>query len=293
MLLFTVGLGLLILHAAAGRHFVTALYDGSLTPVLGDPLEGRNVHGVDHYHSVVNRWVAHLLTTIAVLALALMCLSLPFQQMVPAVFALDVLFIAVDRAFDVVGSPPLRFSVSSDSGYPEMFQYIKEAGIAAGFVGLYTKRRCRMYLVWSTLFLYVVFDDAFQIHEGLGFFLSAHFQFPAVMGLRPKDLGELLVMGSVGTLFIAVLALTYFEAAPSEKRTTWSLLVLLGILALFGTGLDMVAMALKSEWLEFVEDAGEMLAVSTIVWYVHRHLIRDKWLKNTPPLFTWRKAGHR
>lgn len=203
--------------------------------------------------------------------------------MIPAVVALDVLFMAVDRSFDMVGARPSRFYVSTDGGYPEMFQYIKEAGIAAGFVGLSMKRRCRMYLVWSALFLYVVFDDALKIHESVGLFLGTHFHVPAVMGLRAKDLGELLVMGSVGALFLALMALTYFEAAPSEKRITWSLLALLGILAVFGAGLDMVAMALDSKWLEFVEDAGEMLAVSAIVWYVHRRLVSDRALRRVDP----------
>jgi hypothetical protein len=44
---------------------------------------------------------------------------------------------------------------------------------------------------------------------------------------------------------------------------------------LFGADLDAVMMALNSKWLAFAEDAGEMLAMSALVWYVHRRLIGE------------------
>jgi hypothetical protein len=266
--------GLLILLAIAGKHLLAAVYDGPLTPVLGHMLEGRGVHSVEHYHSVLNRRGAHLLATIVAVAVALMCVSFASQSPVAVVFALDLLFIAVDRSFGVIDKSPVRFSVSRDGGYPELFQYVKEAGIGVTFALLYWRRHCGMYLVWSALFLYLMLDDALTIHEELGLFLSTRFEFPGVMGLRPQDLGELLVMGTVGTLSIGLLAVTYRQAVPSERRTILPLLALLGVLGLFGVGFDMVAIAVDSRWIEFLEDAGEMLVISAILGYAHRCLMQ-------------------
>jgi hypothetical protein len=275
LLLFMLGLVLLILHVAAGRYVVAALYDGVLTPVFGDILEGRTAYTVDHYHRVLNQRVAHYLTLLAVFALAAMCLSLPAQRMILAVLALDILFMVVDRSFDMAGVRHSRFAITRDGGYPELFQYIKQAGIAAGFAALYTRRRRHMYLVWSALFIYVVLDDAFQAHEKFGLLLSTHLRLPAVMGLPPEGLGELLVMGAVGVLFIALIITTYVQATLSEKRTTRWLLALLGFIALFGVGFDAVTMVFYSGWASFLEDAGEMLAVTALVWYVRYRLIGD------------------
>jgi hypothetical protein len=117
-------------------------------------------------------------------------------------------------------------------------------------------------------------DNAFTIHEELGLFLSTRFEFPGVIGLRPQDLGELLVSGSVGTLFIALLGVTYRQAVPRERRTIPALLALLGILALFGVSFDMLGVAFDSQWIDFLEDAGEMLAMSAILGYTHRCLMQ-------------------
>jgi hypothetical protein len=269
--LLVVGFVLLIFHAIAGKYLVASIYDGALTPARGHLIfKDRGVHDVDHYYTVVNRRVLHLLAAIVALALALLCVPVSSQRLPSALFAVDLLFMAADRTYG------LRFSVSTDGGYPELFQYLKEAGISLGFLVLYRRRPCGMYLVWSTLFAYLLADDALMIHETLGFNLSRDFHFPSVMGLRPEDLGELLVIGSVGTLFLTSLFVTYRTAPSFDKRVTWSMLALLGSLALFGVGFDMVEIILDSEWVKFLENAGEMVAMSAIVWYIYHRLVNTR-----------------
>jgi hypothetical protein len=273
IVLLAAGVGLLVIQTAVGRPLVKAVYDGQLTPLLGDVLSGRSLHTVDHYHEVLAQRVPHLVTSIVALALALLCASRSSSPLPTAILAIDLVLIAVDATFRASGRWPGRFSVNMDGGYPEVFQYVKEAGIAIGLLVLYLRRRSPLYLVWSGAFFYLLLDDALQIHERLAdrfAQLTAQVQLPTVLVLRARDIGELLVAGSVGGLILLCLAFAYVGAAAPDRRVTRALFALLGLLALVGVVLDTAASALASWWIGFLSDASEMLAITAVVWYVYR-----------------------
>jgi hypothetical protein len=166
------------------------------------------------------------------------------------------------------------YSLSRDRGYAEFFQYTKELWIAILFFVMGIKRSRRLYLVLSFLFLYFLFDDSFEFHERFGEFLSSFLRFQAVLGLRARDLGELLVSAAFGLLFAISMVLFYILSDSSMRRVAHYLIGMIVILVGFGVPLDMVEIIVThpgvSRVLVIVEEAGEMLVMSVITWFAFR-----------------------
>ena len=86
-----------------------------------------------------------------------------------------ILLLAVDVAFIVlhiihIGMnllPSIAFSVKTGFGYGEMYQYAKELWVAMLLVMVAMKRRHILYITRAFLFLSVLADDCFLIHEEL------------------------------------------------------------------------------------------------------------------------------
>lgn len=167
----------------------------------------------------------------------------------------------------------LLFNIENDSGYPEFYQYIKELWIALLLVLVLVKTRMLGLAVWALLFLYLLFDDALQLHERIGGHLVTQFGFTPLWGLRAQDFGELAVSAIAGSTLVVLLALFYFQGQAAFKQITRHLFLFLIAIAFFGIFIDMLHVALDVRWritflLGVLEDGGEMLVMSLIAWYV-------------------------
>lgn len=166
-----------------------------------------------------------------------------------------------------------RLSLESDGGFAEMSQYAKTSCILILLFGLFRGGLGKAYLFWALMFGFVLADDIFQIHENLGAWIAAVLHYPAVWKLEPKDLGEITVMSSVGLCFVLWLAPAYRSSTATTKRSCRNLAILLLLLGSFAGIADMIHAAFHSSWaantlLSLVEDGGEMLVMSTTLWYV-------------------------
>ncbi len=180
------------------------------------------------------------------------------------------------------------YLLSRDRGYAEFFQYTKELWIAFLFLFLAVKRKKGIFYVFSLLFLYLMFDDSFTLHENLGQFLAEMFHFQDMLGLRAVDFGELLVSGLVGLLFLAALVLFYFLSDQFSRHIALYMGLFMGMLAFFGVALDMVEVIIPDRGIArvftIIEEGGEMLVMSLITLFVYRiHFTNDVlplfWLK--------------
>jgi len=179
--------------------------------------------------------------------------------------------------------PPLvntsLFSLEIDHGYPEIYQYIKEFWIVVLLLSILIKTRAVGYSVWALLFLYLLFDDALEIHEKFGGYIATRLEFTPFLGLRAQDFGELAVSAMSAAMLLTSLILPYVRGLGAFKQVTRHLLLLLLVLAFFGIFVDMLHIALM-EWkvrylLGVWEDGGEMVAMSFIAWYVFLLNVRD------------------
>jgi hypothetical protein len=169
------------------------------------------------------------------------------------------------------------FSLERDRGYAEVFQYVKESWIAALLFMLGTKKRRLVYFGFSFLFIYLLLDDSFQLHEELGWVVAEFIPFdPAEFGLRRKDFGELIVTGSFGALFFTLIAIGYWRSDGATKRVSRCIVAMILLLAFFGVLIDILHTIL---WIKevgpilelgMIEDGGEMLVMSVITWFVFR-----------------------
>lgn len=190
--------------------------------------------------------------------------------------ATDLVFIFIHLLYSYGGFiSNSAFSLAQERGYAEIFQYIKEYWIVLLLGVLAVKQRSVLYISWSLLFFYLLLDDSLSIHETLGEIASIRLGFQPMFNLQAKDFGEVLVSVCVGSFFLLVLAISYRFANRTPRETSRYLIIMLFFLAAFGIAVDVLHSMLRfSSLLEpllaMLEDAGEMVVMSVIVWVVFK-----------------------
>ena len=215
-----------------------------------------------------------------------------------------VLLCSVDFIF--IGLHPLsklgflseQFDITQEGGYAELFQYVKEFCCAVLLLSIAWQVRSAGYLVWAFFFGYLLMDDMLQIHENGGELIAEYLNFASGFGLRAKDLGELTVTLAVATVLFLALGLTYWRGTSRFRKVSMDILLLLVGLAFFGVVMDMLHVMLYNveelgslarilgEAAGLIEDGGEMLVMSLMVWYL---LLVAK--KQKPDFFFWQWLG--
>ncbi len=165
---------------------------------------------------------------------------------------------------------PTPFNIEKDRGYAELFQYFKEYWIVLLLFIIAIKRTHIIYFAWSILFTYLLFDDSLQIHEKLGYYLANYFDLQPRFNLRAVDFGELGVSFFSGLILFSFIGWAYLRSDSAAKQISKHLFILVLFMAFFGILVDMMHIAIpwgKSMW-GLIEDGGEMIIMSIIVWYV-------------------------
>lgn len=193
-----------------------------------------------------------------------------------------VLLIAADLAFILlhvisVETSLLRgrpFSLEADNGLPEAYQYVKQFWVALCMAALFRRTRAAVYSGWALVFAFLLIDDAFQLHENVGKWLSVRFAFPAVFGLRPDDLGELLFAAMVGAVTMLLIGFGFWRGDSHARSVSRDMAILVVALAVVGVGFDIVHVIAYFEarplaqFLLILEDGGEMIVVSLMAAYM-------------------------
>jgi hypothetical protein len=189
----------------------------------------------------------------------------------------DVAFLLLHVVSRTVDSPNVLFSLATDAGYPELFQYIKEYWIAIALFSVCWRTREGIYGTWALLFTYLLCDDALQIHEKVGEAVARRWNYSPGVGLT---LGELSISVVVGSAFLVLITYFYLRCSHSARNVSKDLALLLGLLVFFGVFVDMVSIVigdlrgLPVRGVITIEDGGEMITMSMIAGYVVRLLER-------------------
>jgi hypothetical protein len=199
-----------------------------------------------------------------------------------------VLLLSADTAFVVLHCinivvPGLKIpllSLETDQSYAEFYQYIKWLWIIIIFVFVSSKQTSKLYLTWTVVFAYFLLDDSLQVHERAGEFISGKLKFMPRLGLQPQELGELAVSVMVGAILIMPLSWAYATGPRVFRKVSQDITLLILILIFFGVAVDMLHSALDfgtaiGLLIGLIEDGGEMITVSFILWYVYLMLVRE------------------
>ena len=193
----------------------------------------------------------------------------------------DIMFILLDLfqyATRYIDSP--LFYIHMDFGYAEVFQYMKEYWIVILLLIITYKRKKLIYFSWSLIFLYILLDDSLQLHETMGAALVDLLGLRKMYGLRDDDIGELIFSILSGIVLFSFLGFLYIKSEVEAKKISNNLLVLFFILVFFGVLVDMLGQIFHGEGSIFrglvnkvftlIEDGGEMIVMSVIVWYLFK-----------------------
>jgi hypothetical protein len=199
-----------------------------------------------------------------------------------------ILLLFADLAFIVLHSidiltPFLNNSLlplGRERGYPEMYQYLKWFWIIILLGCLSISRRSFSYISWGLVFTYFFCDDALSIHERVGNHIAGNLTITPPLGLRLLDLGELAVSAAAGMILLSLVILAYLQGSQAFKKMSQDMLLLILALAFFGVVVDMAHTSIKLGGkvdfiLGVIEDGGEMLVASLILWYVFLLSVRD------------------
>lgn len=172
------------------------------------------------------------------------------------------------------------FSLAADRGMAEMYQYLKESSIVLILIILFRRKSNSVYIAWSLLFGYLLVDDAYRLHEKLGAMLRPYFSFAPMIGLRAQDLGELCVYAFFGLTCLIFIGITHRMSDADARTNSRYFLVILTFFVFFGVVVDMIHAMVKhptlSDMMALLEDGGEMLVVTIMLYVVFRLVTRKR-----------------
>lgn len=206
-------------------------------------------------------------------------------------FSLTLLFILLGIDFVFMGLHVLKslgymtdpnVSVTQSWGYPEIFQYLKAGFVAGCFFWLGSKYKRPQLYSWAVVFSYVLLDDSIEIHEFLGYRVGTFLENAGISG--GKTIGELFVFAVLGFMVFIPLFYYYFRSNHRGiKIMSQDLFILFVAMLFFGIGVDVLhdmaeTGTVLNGLLGLVEDGGEMLVMSVIVWYTWTMIQHDNFL---------------
>ena len=165
------------------------------------------------------------------------------------------------------------FNIERDKGYAEFYQYFKFILIIFLLLYISLRNKTIHYIAWVLVFTYFFFDDSFRIHEKFGRKIAKKLSFVPPFGLRLQDIGELTISLVAGMALVTFVVWAYKSGSQAFRKTSADITLLILILVFFGVGVDMLDIILVNLYPQFsfilglIEDGGEMLSLSVLVWY--------------------------
>ena len=187
-------------------------------------------------------------------------------------FCFDFAFIIlnlISSYTDFLSNP--SFSLGTERGYSEVYQYIKYFWIIILLIFLSFKKSINFFS-WVIAFTYILIDDSLQFHERIGARIGANLNFSPPFGLRLQDIGEVTVTLITGIFIFILLVHSFKRGNLLFRKVTIDLILLILIFMFFGVFVDMLHQTITSVrelkyFFGIIEDGGEMLSVSFIFWY--------------------------
>ncbi|XCN75107.1 MAG: hypothetical protein Q3M24_10355 [Candidatus Electrothrix aestuarii] len=165
------------------------------------------------------------------------------------------------------------YSLYKDGGYSEIYQYIKWFWIIILISYLSITNKSIHYGSWVLIFTYILFDDAFEIHENLGRNITEYLTFLQPLGLRIQDIGELVISSFAGIILLFFIAFSYMHGNERFRKISRDMFVLLSVSAFMSIFFDIAHSSIHIGRITtgifgVAEDGGEMFSASLMLYYI-------------------------
>lgn len=192
------------------------------------------------------------------------------RRWLAALFAIDVLLIALHVAQSRGWLTDEQFSMLNDRGYAEIFRYLETLVITWSLLRFAKRHDDRFCFATAALFFYVFLDDAFRVHEYVGIWLTDHVAPFAAAGAMGHAFGELAYLAVVGVVWLAIARRATQDQRPQSGALRQEIGAVIAILAVCGIGLDFLhSLGGVYYWhgLGLLEGSGELFAFSFATAY--------------------------
>jgi len=190
----------------------------------------------------------------------------------------DFVFIVLHIIIAILDPNPSLCNISGICAYMNIYHLIMLFWVIILFGYVLKSTRCSSYASWILMFTFFLFDDALRLHQSVGDRIAIIFDADLSLGL-PSRYFELAVLAIAGFVLLAVVAWAYFHGPHTFRKISIDILLFIAALVFFGLIVDL-AEAIKLGpvvifGLGFVEDGGELVVYSLILWYVFLLAMRN------------------
>ncbi len=166
------------------------------------------------------------------------------------------------------------FSMSEEAKLPDLYQYLKQLAIVLLLVYV-ARNKNRIFIIWAAIFGYLLIDDVVQIHETIGHVLGKIMPQIGIGIIDPSEVAQEGFLILLALVLFGVSLLVIWRSQGEARQISIYLMALLALAAFFGVGVDIIQSFVMdifgiSGIVKIVEDGGEMLIISIILWYVYR-----------------------
>ncbi|MGI9458303.1 MAG: hypothetical protein ACR2NU_17215 [Aeoliella sp.] len=168
--------------------------------------------------------------------------------------------------------------LTRDRSYGEVYQYVKQFWTVLLLATMAWSSRRLFFAIVAVLFTYFLIDDYAELHETMGELLAEQFARPILWGIDTYHFGEFAVFCLYGILGLGLVIATFPKPQDPQRSFARDLVGLLALMALFAVGIDAVHALpwpeLVGDAIGGIEDGGEMVVMSFIVWRIFDEAMR-------------------
>jgi hypothetical protein len=192
----------------------------------------------------------------------------------------DIGFMVLHVIIGIFDPNPALCNISGICAYMNVYHLVKLFWVCLLLLYILKLTKCSGYASWALLFACFFIDDALWLHQKIGDRITPvlNASFFQGLGLQSREY-ELAVLGIAWLVLLSFVAWPYFHGTASFRKVSIDIFLFLAALVFFGLIVDMAeAIGLGSILifaLGFVEDGGELIVYSILVWYLFQLALKD------------------
>lgn len=170
--------------------------------------------------------------------------TLSFRKLLLILLAIDLVFILVNvlaafaKDMSLLAEVPRQLKITEDRSIPEFFNYLEWFAIFAGLLWLGLRDRWLAPSLWALVFLLILVDDAFQMHEQIGRYLSGRLELPDFTLIYGNEIGEIVVFSVMGALALLITGILLTRRDEPSRWLSRRYFLIVLALGFFGVGVD-------------------------------------------------------